>query len=212
MVLTHVHALSDFYRTLALALYRPDEELISPGYLQTVKELASRLDLDVAGPMQALEDFYAGDELSLTDLEVEYSRLFVGPFSLPVPPYESCFREKGKVMGDTTMAVAHFYQKGGFEVEREIKEPPDHIALELSFLAELCALESKFAEQENTSLTESAKAMQRDFLANHLLAWAEAFQEAVQQKAILIFYPAMAKIMVEAAKTHFKLNQQKPLT
>ncbi len=208
MVPTLLEARSDLYRSLALALYRPDEELITAEYLQAFKGLTSCLELDVAAPLQALEELYAGGSLSLKELEIEYSRLFLGPFSLLVPPYESCFREERRAMGETTMAVARLYKKAGFVVDSWFKEPPDHIALELSFLAELDELESKTQAQGNNSLGGAVRALQREFLASHLLLWAGAFQEAVQQKATLVFYPAMARIMVEAVKSHWqRLNE-----
>ena len=107
-------------------------------------------------------------------------------------------------MGESTVAVTKFYQQTGFEVDSDLKEPPDHIALEIDFLAEFCNLENKLAEKEKDKLKAVAKERQKEFLQKHLLAWAEAFQEAVQQEATLVFYPAITKIMVETAKTHFQ--------
>lgn len=204
MALSSVQAYSELYKALSLALYRPDEDLLSPGYFQTLRALVSQLGLPLAGPIEELDNFYGCQTAGLPDLEIEYSRLFVGPFSLPVPPYESCFREKGGVMGESTIAVSKFYQQTGFEVDSDLKEPPDHIAFEIDFLAELCNLENKLAEQEIDKFKAVAKERQKEFLQKHLLAWAEAFQEAVQREAALIFYPAITKIMVETAKTHFQ--------
>ncbi len=195
---------SELYGALALALYRPCEDLLSPSYLQTLKDLSSRLDLAIAEPLKELKDLYASQTMNLTNLEVEYSRLFIGPFSVPVPPYESCFREKGRVMGDTTVAVEKFYRRSGFAVDDIFKEPPDHIALEIHFISELCALEKTFAEQKKLSFRDLARQQQQEFLEKHLLAWAESYKEAVVKVARLPFYPAVSNIMVETTKTHFQ--------
>src|SRR6476661_2745176 len=49
---------------------------------------------------------------SYRDIEIEYTRLFLGPRHRPAPPYESVYRSPQKLMmQDVTMEVRSFYVK-----------------------------------------------------------------------------------------------------
>ena len=79
----------------------------------------------------ALERFTGTD---LEELQVEYTRLFISDHpTLLCPPYESYYRE-GIVYGNASVEVREFYGSRGLDYVYE-SEPPDHISVELDFLA-----------------------------------------------------------------------------
>jgi TorA maturation chaperone TorD len=67
-------------------------------------------------------------------LEVEYdfNRLFVGPMTLPAPPYAGIYlHAEPQVMGKCTLEVRQLYHQLGYEVPQENSLPDDHIAYEI---------------------------------------------------------------------------------
>ena len=81
---------------------------------------------------------------SLEELQTEYTRLFVTDFpTLTCPPYESYYRE-GSLYGNASIEVEDIYRDRGLEYSFE-GEPPDHISVELEFLA--LTGDERFAER-----------------------------------------------------------------
>lgn len=80
-------------------------------------------------------------ELDLKALTFEYNRLFVGPERLPAPPYESVHRkdrsemEIGMVLGPSVLDVKRRYAEAGVAVSGNFRDLPDHITVELEFIA-----------------------------------------------------------------------------
>ncbi|ADC64309.1 cytoplasmic chaperone TorD family protein [Ferroglobus placidus DSM 10642] len=73
-------------------------------------------------------------KMSLKDLQTEYTRLFVSSYpTLKCHPYESFYRE-GLVYGESTVEVREIYESRGLKYTY-LSEPPDHVSVELEFLA-----------------------------------------------------------------------------
>ena len=112
------------YRLFSYLLSYPTKEVIA-----TVKELAKHESIS------ELESVGIFDTVDLAELQTEYTRLFVNAYpTLPCPPYESFYRE-GTVYGNTVNEVVALYEQQGLEYTYQ-GEPPDHISVELDFLAE----------------------------------------------------------------------------
>ncbi|WP_202320696.1 TorD/DmsD family molecular chaperone [Archaeoglobus neptunius] len=72
--------------------------------------------------------------VSLRELEVEYTSIFVSAHpSIPCPPYQSFF-EEGSVYGRSSVRMRELYRDFGLEYIYE-SEPADHISVELEFLS-----------------------------------------------------------------------------
>lgn len=70
--------------------------------------------------LQALHNMPGICASGLTELEYEFNRLFIGPAPPPAPPYASVYLEKeSRLMGETTMAIARFYDALGLRPARE---------------------------------------------------------------------------------------------
>lgn len=132
-------------------------------------------------------------------LHWDYTRMFIGPYELPAPPWESSYVSKdGLLFQGTTMSVRKFYDKFGIIVSDFNIEADDHIGLELDFMYqvnELClkmAVENK--PQEVRNLKQILKEQQA-FLQQHLLRFAPEFSKLVEKEADTQFFVGLAKIL-----------------
>lgn len=116
----------------------------------------------------------------LDDLKKDYQQLFIGPHSLPAPPWESVYLSvEHLVFESQTTAVRQFYARYGLEVEKLYKEPDDHFGLEMAFLAHLSALGLEALHRGDDEGLRLILDDQRAFLADHLLLWAPDFLQRV---------------------------------
>lgn len=140
-----------------------------------------------------------GDEEDfISDLEVEFTGLFIGPANLHVFPYESVYFEK-QISGIATVKVKLFYEKYGLSIPdtvplTEYKVLPDHIGVELQFMKLLVDKETTAWEEGNEDDAFKSLDIQRKFLKNHLSRWVKPFCEKVISFATNSFYVEFAKI------------------
>ena len=132
-------------------------------------------------------------EDGLERLLVDYSQLFVGPYSLAAPPYGSVYLDtERKVMGDSTLDVQTRYARFGIGVSEEFMDMPDHIAAELEFICflihkEINSLRSGRYRQACDVLFE-----QYSFINDHLNAWIPDFSDLVAEHSDTEFYSNLA--------------------
>lgn len=106
----------------------------------------------------------------------EYTRLMIGPGSLPSPPWESAHTTGTRTLfGKQTLAVREFYRDNGFLPARYPAVADDHIALELGFLACMAEKAVAFFEQADGLRCSQALNVSASFLEQHILAWIESF-------------------------------------
>lgn len=116
----------------------------------------------------------------LERLKTEYTKLFLGPKRLPSLPWESPYIDTpGVILQQSTLEVRRAYHAAGYEASGYPHEADDHIAIELNFMASLCAdclseLDSGSSDGVNRLL-----GMQRDFLHDHLNRWVASFAEGL---------------------------------
>ena len=73
----------------------------------------------------------------LDEVKGEYTRLFIGPYSLPAPPWESVYvGEEGMLFQESTLQVRGYYRRFGLLPEEYPRVADDSLALELGFMAE----------------------------------------------------------------------------
>ena len=142
------------------------------------------------------QDFIKGDAEALLDrLAIDYTQLFHGPVER-ISPYE-CIQlgDSEDLMGTAAEEVRRFMAEAGFSVEPESGELPDHISVELAFMAELARREAEALEADDRKTAEFTASLQRRFLAAHLGRWAERFARKVWDRAATPFYAAMAELL-----------------
>jgi TorA maturation chaperone TorD len=142
------------------------------------------------------QDFIDGDSVAVLDrLAIDYTQLFHGPVER-ISPYE-CIQlgDSEDLMGPAAEEVRRFMAEVGFAVPPETGELPDHISVELTFMAELARREAKALEAGDHKTAEFAASLQRRFLTAHLGRWAERFARKVWDRATTPFYAAMAELL-----------------
>ena len=130
------------------------------------------------------------------ELDVDFARIFLGLNSRGAFPYESVYRTKlGLLMQDPFDETREFYGKMGFKKNPDLKEPEDHIAIELAFMANLAhqagmALKNDKKQEALTHLEQ-----QREFLRQHLSPWVPSFCKDIQEVAWTEFYKSLASYL-----------------
>ena len=109
-------------------------------------------------------------------LLVEFSRLFVGPFHVPAPPYGSIYIDDGgKMMGASTIKAREFYRDSGLSMREDFGDVPDHVSAELEFMQYLCYRQGKAESEGNKDLAEEFVERQRFFNEAFLAPWIPSF-------------------------------------
>ena len=123
-------------------------------------------------------------------LEAEYTRLFIGPGRPVAHPYESVYRE-GQVMGDCTLKVHQRYSAEGLTPEEHLL--PDHVAVELEFMAHLSRREAEARERDDEEGAVACLRQQESFLGQHLGRWLPSFCQRVLAGEAHPFYASLAQ-------------------
>ncbi len=180
------------YRLLAACFYEPEKKLFLEEKLcETLFYLLGEI-CPSAAPYaeQMLTALKAASE---EELAVEYARLFIGPFGTVAPPYGSVYLEKeATVMGKSTVATMQCYQDAGLALDEEIKEPADHIAIELEFLHYLSLQIAEDLDQGNKEEAIALQEARSDFLSRFPGQWAPTFCQKIRQGSKHPFYTALA--------------------
>lgn len=130
------------------------------------------------------------------DAESTYHEL-MGP-GAPCPTGESDWAAsamvaKGGLLGD----VGAFYRAFAFDPSRELREAPDHVAAELSFVAWLHMKEAFAVSAEDAAAARICAEARHAFLEQHLLPFLEPFLERLEQRAGATVYGAVARLCRE---------------
>jgi len=165
--------------------------------LTSGSELLDGAFMDVFEHLQSLRmlinDLLKQDSKQMQSLLAkEYAHLFLGFGKFH--PSESSYRsESGSIMQEFRDDVLEVYKKFGVRKIDEFKEPEDHIAVELQFMAYLCRRTIE-ALNNGGGLSEAKKYLeaQRDFLNNHLASWVPKLAEDILKSAENGFYKEAA--------------------
>ena len=123
-------------------------------------------------------------------LNVEATRLFEGPGQPVAPAYASFYLNEGHLMGEAALAVRRAYLAANVLPHDDGRIPPDHLALELGFMAFLA--HAAMSSQESgavTALTNSAA-----FLQEHMLSWTRRFSATVVRATTHPFFVGLANL------------------
>lgn len=198
-----------FYLLLSRAFSRePDKEMLK-NTQQVATALFDAWELmelpapDIQEGKQLLERFFK--DLSQKDtteviqeLAREYASLFLGVGPKSVSLCESVYRSKlGLLCQSTLFEVQEAYREIGMAKNDEYREPDDHIAVELSYMARLCAMTREATEQKQTEGMQAIRylALQKRFLEGHLLQWVPRLSQDLIGATSGGFYRAMAHLL-----------------
>lgn len=172
---------TDEHTREALQLLLQDDEYLFDKHFEVLDEVAKNLS---AEPEQTLEK-----------LKSEYTYLFIGPNSLPAPPWESVYLTKERVLfQESTLNVRRAYLKYNFLPSNYPHEADDHIGLELDFMAHLSQVAQEHFDNGRTEELKTVLEDQKAFLQEHLLLWIGDFAQDIQKGKTHYFYPAVADL------------------
>ncbi len=167
----------------SMYLCKPSRETIA-GWMSLLRDDGAGLD-DLRDALNAIDT--ASDRI-LEDLLWDYTRMFIGPYKLPCPPWESVYRSHAKLMmQDAADDVRGIYAAFGLSVE-ETGVMPDHIGIELNFLA----LVYERAGNEDGQQSDCIRIGQM-FLNDHLTKWVPQFTMDMEMAADSHLYKALAR-------------------
>jgi putative dimethyl sulfoxide reductase chaperone len=192
---------SALYRLFAIAFRYPTAEVItelkSKGRSLVLLDMMGEVYSVMPGTSETIRLFKksiltSGDSM---DLRVEYARLFIGPFELPAPPYESVYRDgSGRLlMGQSTLEVRRSYHEEGLDLSDTVRDLPDHVIAEMEFMSHLCETESCL-RIANRSEAEAYLGKQEYFLSEHLTKWIPEFTKAICSSTTEEFYRLLAQL------------------
>ncbi len=188
---------SDLYRFLSKVLRAP----LSARMLRKIRSKAFMEALSTAG-VTLDSEFVGGAEASLLDaLAVDFTFLFHGPGG-HIAPYESVqtARDGGELNGRAAKAVRHAIETSGFYVNPEARQLPDHISVELEFMAELAREESSAWARGDMATARDSVVRQSEFVKNHLQEWVPEFCRKVRERAASQFYSEIAGLLADLVK------------
>jgi TorA maturation chaperone TorD len=125
---------------------------------------------------------------ALPDTEPDFSKGYGQAFGLLVsnacPPYETEYiNEKLSFRRSQTLGdVNGFYHAFGLAVSTQYPERPDHIVLELEFMALVVRLEQQAIEDSRGEQVEICRDAQARFLREHLAWWVPTFARLVARE------------------------------
>ncbi len=173
----------DAYKLLAECYYLPDEGLVKT--LSNLDTSGGGLFLDLAKHRPGTSD--------IDSLLIDYTKLFLGPYGALASPYGSVYLENmNRVMGNSTVDARNRYAEEGLDIN--LKEAPDHIAIELEFMYFLVFKEIEAVENEDPGNIVRYQHKQRAFLETHLGAWVSDFASKAEASAQTEFYRNLARL------------------
>lgn len=162
-------------------------------YVEVLGETGRTLAAPAGLYAEAVDGISPGEE---DTLEFEYNRLFVGPARLVAPPYESVYLTEDRlVMGETIHDVRRAYREIGLEARNAFREPEDHIAIELEYLARLQNRCLDALEEQDRIEAARMIRLELDFLEGHALGWVPEFCLKVTEGSPERFFRALAGVL-----------------
>jgi len=144
---------------------------------------------DLKGAMDAIDPH---SEQQMEGLLWEYTRLFIGPYKLPCPPWESVYTSGNRLMMQEPYdEVRDLYRELGLKIDHP-NIMPDHIGAELNFLA---VLYSKISDDREKR--PYYKDIAKRFLDEHLKRWTPQFTLDMEEAADFALYKALAQVTRE---------------
>lgn len=186
MSLAHLARLrEETYRLFSQMFLYPDEERLTAvgeaaDELWRKREALARFAFfrQWSEVLRSLKDI---GQRSLPDMQTAYVSMFTtNAAGIPCPPYESVYREpEGQPTGWLQALVESEYAAGGFALSPALGELPDHVAVEMEFMALLCSREAQAWEERNPTRGIRALRKQKAFLDSHLALWFPEFARQV---------------------------------
>lgn len=187
-------SLGEVYRFLSIVFRQP----LSATALDAIRSTEFLDALEAAG-VDLDESFISLPNAELQDrLAVDYTQLFHGPRG-HICPYESirAADQNGELNGPFTSSVRAFFEDSGLAFDPSSDQLPDHIAVELEFMAELVRHEVASRRSGDPGSAERWQTIRRDFFVRHIGVWGSEFGQAVSGQAETDFYRELGLLLAD---------------
>ncbi|SES27279.1 TorD/DmsD family molecular chaperone [Salipaludibacillus aurantiacus] len=145
---------------------------------------------------EAMESYDSRRKQDFEDLHWDYTRMFVGPYELPAPPWASAYSGDGRLLfQNETQQIRKAYAKYGFQLKNFGSEAEDHIGYELDFMYRLTKETASLLEREEFGKAQSCIRDQIIFIEQHLFSWIPSFRKEMETAAHMPFYKGVAAVL-----------------
>ena len=201
------------YQLAALAFMYPDKKWLE----SFSKFLAVRKD-ELRNNMSEFERSLSNslnqslDEHTLDGIELEYNRLFTAGETILTPIYETEYAmdtifAKTKELAD----LNGFYIAFGLELGKDSNnERPDHVSIELEFMAMLLIKEAYARNEGWDDKANVCLEARKKFLKDHIGRWGSTFCTMVKHKSEVEFYKVLATLTIDLINKDLKDLNVKP--
>jgi putative dimethyl sulfoxide reductase chaperone len=158
--------------------------------------------------------------LTLEEAILDFEALFRVPGSRYLSPYESVYRSEGAggrgcLCGPEAVAVEHLYLKEGLGPNGEFSELPDHVGVELEFMAILCLKALEAIQAGDAASAQEYHHQQYSFFMEHLGPWVRLLAERLASQAQTSLYRFLGNFLnlfLELeGNLHFRAQGGQPL-
>ena len=124
---------------------------------------------------------------------LDFEALFRIPGPHYLSPYESVYRSqgaggRGSLCGPETTAVEQVYLRHGLEPSEGFSELPDHVGVELEFMAFLCSKAVDALRTGDRAAVQEYHHQQYCFFTEHVEAWGRLLAERLASQAQTSLY------------------------
>ncbi len=190
----------------ALILNRPTREMLD-GLLSyrgiSILETLFPFHPNLPGFRDMVKKFRSGDMLE-DDFIVDYDALFVNPGSTNINPIESVYRDNRfsgnngsgcTLFGPSALEVFRIYRSENLSPQKSFSHHPDHLGIELEFMAFLCNKVARAYDKDEVETAEAFIEKQNCFLKDHIFPWCEKCLEKIEEKATTPLYLCLAALL-----------------
>jgi TorA maturation chaperone TorD len=188
MEVSHLHG-------FLAAVFRAE---VTPELLREIRKPEFASALAEAGVALGEHVLSAPEADVLEELAVEYAALFLGPGE-HVSPHESVYAEHGtgSLWGEKTAEVLRYIKAAGFEYDESYRGIPDHISVELEFMAELARREAEAWARGDLAAAANCLEYEQDFIGEHLASWVPRFCDKAADLTESEFYRAIVRLTAD---------------
>lgn len=195
------------YNALVQAFNYPDAELarsLSSGeFAGLLHGIMNDGEVDLSG----IDGYKGGDEKELLlELERDYTWMFFASKPRVAYLFGSVYAE-GKLYQDSTFKIARLYHEAGLNVKESFGLPPDHIAVELEFMAYIAFNLLDSLKNGNMENVNYARELEGHVFDQYLSPFAIKVGETIKDRAKTGFYRSIGNItaLFFSRKLHFSL-------
>ncbi|GEM74924.1 molecular chaperone TorD [Vibrio sagamiensis] len=132
------------------------------------------------------------------ELAADFCDLFLKTEKYGALPYASMYIGESGLLNDKPAEnIEKLMADFGVEVDKNLKEPADHLAIELDFLGNMII---RTNEETCEQKIEQAFSDQNDFIQQHLLSWLPQFDAKCQKFDEFGFYSSISQLLISFCK------------